>query len=137
MEIVQRALSKDEKEDIKQSFKEYNLSLGIEPHAKEELCWIIQDGDKNVIGALYGDSVWDWVHVDILFVKKEFRKQGIGRQLMETVEAYAVANSVVGIRLSTTSWQAPKFYEKLGYEHYATFDDYAKGHKKICFRKYL
>ena len=39
--------------------------------------------------------------------------------------------------LSTHSFQAPRFYEKHGYERVAALDDYPLGHGQIFLRKRL
>ena len=52
-----------------------------------------------------------------LFVKKEFRKYGIGIQLMKKSEEYAKSIGAKGIELSTAkdNLTAQSLYEKIGY----------------------
>jgi hypothetical protein len=39
--------------------------------------------------------------------------------------------------LRAHSFQAPKFYEGLGYERVGAFDDYPRGHQDVLLRKTL
>jgi ribosomal protein S18 acetylase RimI-like enzyme len=52
-----------------------------------------------------------------LFVKKEFRKYGIGNKLMKKSEEYAKSIGAKGIELSTSkdNLTAQSLYEKIGY----------------------
>jgi GNAT superfamily N-acetyltransferase len=65
------------------------------------------------------------------------RKLGLGRTLMERAEQEAVLGGCLHAYVDTFSFQAPGFYEKLGYERFGVLDDFPPGHQRIFFVKSL
>ena len=95
--------------------------------------------DQQVVGGLFGDIGWGWLHIDILWVDDAYREQGIGSKLLAQAEAESLAMGVDRGYLETTSFQARPFYEKMGYEVFAELEDQPPGYtcyylKKIGFR---
>jgi ribosomal protein S18 acetylase RimI-like enzyme len=77
-----------------------------------------------------------WVHVEYLWVDQTRRGEGLGKALMDAVEAQAHERSCIGLMLTTISFQAPEFYERLGFEVLATLDDYPEnGYQRYCMAK--
>ena len=68
---------------------------------------------------------------------KHFRRRGIGKGVMQATEQQARALGLSGVYLWTESWQAPAFYQKLGYERFVEFEHFLPGHQRLGFRKYL
>jgi len=73
--------------------------------------------------------------VSNLWVDDARRRQGLGRSLLEAVEAEAVHRGCAQIVLSTHSFQAPAFYERMGYLKLAVIYDQPKGYADIVFVK--
>jgi GNAT superfamily N-acetyltransferase len=94
------------------------------------------DSDK-IEGGLWGESSYDWLYIHMLFVSDKFRRRGLGSALMKKAEAIAVHRGYLGIRVDTFDFQAPRFYEKLGYQTFGTLENYPKGHKTIFYSKSL
>ena len=122
------------------------VTAGFENHAKENsapsygkdrINWQVYDSSEHLTGVLTADILWDWMYIDELWVDKNHRGEGIGKELMGKAEEYAVSQSLTGLWLWTQSWQAPKFYEQLGYEEFTRFTDFPKGHYRIGFRKQI
>jgi GNAT superfamily N-acetyltransferase len=63
------------------------------------------------------------------------RGQGIGTRIMRSVENEAARRGCRGVWLDTASYQAPAFYQKLGFTPFARIDDYITGHDRFWFRK--
>lgn len=82
---------------------------------------------RALIGGLVGDLVWDWLHIDALWVDERYRGRGVGGALMRHAEETARAQGIVNVHLETTSFQALPFYQKLGYEVFAELPDKPKG----------
>lgn len=56
---------------------------------------------------------------------------------MNAAELRASERKLTGIYFWTESWQAPRFYAKLGYEQFVEFKNCPPGHSRLGFRKYL
>jgi len=76
-----------------------------------------------------------WIYLDLLWVDEKRRGAGLGRKLISSLEAEARARACVGIYLWTQDFEAPGFYEKLGYEKFVSFDDFIPGHRRMGFMK--
>lgn len=77
--------------------------------------------DNQIIGAVRGNVQEDTGHVSRLMVSLAYQNQGIGRQLMETLEGHFKSNDQVKRLTLFTGKQCQKsvsFYEKLGYNIY-------------------
>jgi len=120
------------------------LATGFELHTKESLApsfqkdrinWLAYEDNEFFVGGLTADVLWDWIYIDKLWVDKNYRGRGIGKKLMDKAEEYVISQSMTGLWLWTQSWQAPKFYEQLGYKEFTRFSDFPKGHYRIGFRK--
>lgn len=94
-------------------------------------------GSEQIIGGLWGLSYYRWLFVELLVVPAALRGQGVGSELMRQAEAVARARDCVGIWLDTFSFQAPGFYEKLGFQRVGRIDDYPPGHNRTFFQKRL
>lgn len=118
-------------------FDRHSNKAGAPAYHKDELYWVSYDNDEALAGVLTADLLWDWLYVDELWVREDFRAQGLGKALLQEAEKYAQSEQLTGIWLWTQSWQAAGFYTGLGYEEFATFPDFPKGHSRIGFRKQL
>ena len=98
--------------------------------------WLLaRDADGKVQGGLLGQTYWSWCSVDVLAVAEAYRRQGIGSRLLAKAEQIARNRGCIGIRLDTTSFQAPGFYSRHGYTEFGRIDDYPPGHTHHWFMK--
>ena len=72
--------------------------------------------DAGCVGELVAMRLWGRLEITLLIVTEEYRKQGVGGQLLDTAEAYARRNKLAGIHLWTPSFQGEGFYESRGYK---------------------
>jgi GNAT superfamily N-acetyltransferase len=91
----------------------------------------------DIIGGLWGETMFSYLHVDLLFVPETLRYSGIGRQLMTQAEEEATRRGCHGAWLDTFSFQARRFYERLGYAVFGTIEDYPPGHSRFFMKKTL
>ncbi len=79
--------------------------------------FVVYDGEKPAaVARLYGD--FPDFHIGRVAVLPQYRGTGLGQQLMEQVEAFALKlnnNARCNISLSAQT-RAAKFYEKCGYK---------------------
>lgn len=97
---------------------------------------IIARNNKNeIIGGIYGRSMWGTLEIKTFVVKPENRNKGIGQKLINEAEKEAKKRNCRYISLDTFSFQAPKFYEKYGFVKIGTETDFPKGFEKYYYRK--
>lgn len=76
-------------------------------------------------------------YVTYLWVDESQRGRGLGRALLKEAEAHADLKGCSVIFLATHSFQAPAFYERMGYRQQAIVRDHPVGHANIVFAKRL
>jgi ribosomal protein S18 acetylase RimI-like enzyme len=122
--------STDDTAFVRNKFIEFNdKQSGVFP--SKELHLFSYDPEKKIIGGLFGDISWGWLHVDILWVDEAYRQHGIGNALMDRAETEAREMGVLNSYLETTDFQAVGFYEKRGYKVFAQLENQPPGH--VCY----
>ena len=75
------------------------------------------------------------LYVSTVFVDEEYRRKGIGTQLIYEMEKRAAAMGVNIIRLDTFNWQGKEFYEALGYERVGHYENAEDNYSEYFFVK--
>lgn len=96
-----------------------------------------RDMDGEIQGGLRATCYWNTLHIELLWIAAEARSRGLGREIIECAEIYALENRCSKAFVETTSWQAKPFYEKHGYKLIATLNDRPKGHASHYLAKSL
>ena len=91
--------------------------------------------DGALAGGLNGSTYWRWLHVRHLWVHADFRRGGLGRELLTSAETEAKQRGCVGVELDTFSFQARGFYGRMGYAVFGTLDDCPPGHSRYFMYK--
>ncbi|MEQ8480454.1 MAG: GNAT family N-acetyltransferase [Hoeflea sp.] len=91
--------------------------LGV-PFDPKRLYLRALDADGHLVGGLTAHTVQGWLFVKLLGVKEGQRGTGTGRKLLARAEAFARSEGMVGVYLDTFEFQAPRFYESLGYSEF-------------------
>jgi len=97
----------------------------------------VKSQTDKVIGAVTGHTWGGTCQVTHLWVHESHRRKGLGVALMNAVESEAMRRGCRQVLLSTHSFQAPEFYERLGYKREASIEDYPKGHANVFYLKKL
>lgn len=122
IEEIEERLSAYDKEHITYELSG-NVSIGI-----------CRDG-KLIAGADGCMTTYRIFYLSTLFVDPQYRRQGIGRELMEAVEQRAVALGANLIRLDTFDWQGATFYQRLGYEQVGCYTNEVDHFSEYFFLK--
>ena len=96
----------------------------------------LRDDSGEVIGAFTGHT-WGCCVITHLWVHESRWRQGLGRALLQAAETEAARRGCELAVLSTHDFQAPAFYERLGYERRAVIRDRPKGHADLVYVKRL
>lgn len=72
--------------------------------------------NDNIVGIITGHSYYKEIHISDLIVLEQYRNKKIGSKLIEKVEEYYKNKGFENINLTTYDFQAPKFYQKCGFE---------------------
>lgn len=109
----------------------------VGPDNHELLNIVEYHNSGNIIAGILGGTYWGWMHIDILWVDENHRKQGLGTQLLKAAESEAINRGCHSVHVDTMSWQAPDFYKKHGYEIISELNDIPSGNKKYHLIKKL
>jgi GNAT superfamily N-acetyltransferase len=94
--------------------------------------------EKGEVTAAFSGHTWGGCCVIAhLWVHELHRGRGLGRLLMHAIEAEASRRGCEQIVLSTHSFQAPAFYERLGYEKQGVIHGRPKGYADIAYVKHI
>jgi ribosomal protein S18 acetylase RimI-like enzyme len=96
---------------------------------------------KSPLGErLAGLHGWTWggsCYIQDLWVQKDLRGQGYGTKLLQAAEHEARTRGCHQVILDSYDFQAPGFYQKLGYEVFAVLEDHPRNHRNYYLRKQL
>ena len=93
--------------------------------------------DGRPLGGLVGSTNLGWLHVQLLAVAPEARRQGIGAVLLEAAETLARQRGCHGAWLDTYQYQGPDYYPRLGWRMFGALPDYPPGGVRRFYRKAL
>lgn len=108
-------LSKESVKKMCKGFIEYEKAHEIDIKYKE-FAFVLLDEDNTTFGVLSAYTAFAEVYIDDIWVDKSVRGKGYGRQLLNTLEEHFKGKGYNNINLVTSSFQAPGFYKKCGYE---------------------
>jgi GNAT superfamily N-acetyltransferase len=97
----------------------------------------VRNKQGTLLGGLVGIRFWNGLFIDLVWVTESHRKRGIGKELMNRAESEVKAHGGEVVFLSTWSFQAPGFYEKLGYKAFGTLENMPRGFSRTWYRKWL
>jgi GNAT superfamily N-acetyltransferase len=113
----------EDREAIVAPLRVYNRDNGP-PTERLPVAIVLQDEGGQTIGGLWGSTMFDWLHVDLLVVPESMRGQDVGAALMRKAEAIARERGCVGAWLDTFAFQARGFYERIGYSVFGEIPDH-------------
>ena len=110
-----------------------------QPNDPEAFHIFAREADGDLIGGVTGKVwvTWHWLQIDVMWVEPMHRKQGLGRRLLGAAEEEGRNRGCKHVRLNTGSYQAPGFYEGLGYRSYGVLEDFPPGETVYMMRKDL
>ncbi len=124
--IIQTILTPELKQWIMDGFAKHAIDqTGIDGLKEEVVLFEIREG-KNLVGCVALQIFWEQLHIKYLFVEEAYRAQGFARALMEHAFKFGKTNACHFAFVETMNFQAPDFYQKLGFKIDFIRDGYAK-----------
>jgi len=96
-----------------------------------------RDGKGRLLGGLILQSYWKESYVELLWLSDRARGRGTGRRLIEEAERRARRRGSLLVHLNTYSFQAPGFYEKLGFKRVGGMSGSPPGESRHFYVKRL
>src|SRR3989344_2262245 len=94
------------------------------PRKSKTLSIFLKEQNNKPLGGVIVTFLWNGMEINSLWIDESVRKQGWGRKLMQAVEDEAIKRGCKIAFTNTFPWQAPEFYEKLGYSLYGKLDGF-------------
>lgn len=138
-------LTEPEKETVYSWLRDFNherngeLMRSLEIEGTEVPLFLsARDETGKVIGGLEGLIIHKWVRIQIMAVEPSQRGQGVGTDLVARAETLALQHGCEHAFVDTMSYQAPGFYEQLGYREVGRVPNWdSHDHDKIYLMKDL
>jgi GNAT superfamily N-acetyltransferase len=97
----------------------------------------MRDGEGNIVGGSHGWISLGWLHIDVLWLKQDIRRKGLGRQILGAIGGEAKRKGCRFSELDTLSFQALDFYLKCGYTIFGELDQLDGNHRRYFLKKTL
>lgn len=128
-------IHQDDLQQIIAGLNEANVGR-VPPDDKRPLSILWRENGR-LLGGLTGHTHWGWLYIKLLWVAPQQRGSSLGRQLMLAAESEARQRGCHTAFVNTFSFQAPTFYQKLGYTIWGQLEEYPAGHQRIYLQKKL
>ena len=126
----------NDKKILVEGMLDYHNSKG-HPRKKDIFSIALRNKDNKFVGGVTISVLWNGMEIDSLWVDESVRGQGWGTKLMEAAETEGRKRGCTFAYTNTFSWQAPRFYEKIGYKLFGRLEDFPKGCCLSYYRKSL
>jgi len=103
----------------------------------EGLAFVIRDGNDRIVGVAAGYSWAGISELRQMWVDESYRGQGYGRTLLTAFIDESRKRGLRRIWVASYDFQAPKMYEKFGFQRIAEFDGWPEGHTNVLLCKEL
>ena len=134
--VVNERPNERDVQELKQHLRDYNVT-----HAKSNdgygIAIFVRDDQRQMVAGISGSLWGECLEIDYLWVQGAVRGQGVGKQLLIALEEAAVVRGCRQITLETFSFQAPEFYQKLGYIQFGVIDGFGNRFRKFYLQKRL
>jgi GNAT superfamily N-acetyltransferase len=96
-----------------------------------------RNASGKIVGGAILQSYWKETYLELLWLSEKARGQGVGSELIREAERQARRRGSALMHLNTYSFQAPGFYEKLGYRRIGAIRGSPEGASRYFYAKRL
>ena len=97
----------------------------------------VRGAGGRVLGGLILQQWWKESYIELLWLSERARRYGYGRELIAEAERRARRRGSKLLHLNTYSFQAPRFYEKLGFRCFGRISGSPRGESRYFYVKRL
>lgn len=133
--VIEKSSEEDKKLVLGGLLKYNDEAVPDAPGCSGDISRKVVDEHGKIVAGLIGMLYWGCAYVEILWVDKEHRKDGIGSLLLKEIEQEVKEKGGHMIHLDTFDFQAKDFYLKNGFEIFGILDDCPEGHKRYYLKK--
>ena len=101
------------------------------------LSFLATDANGTQIGAIAGYTWAGMAEIKQLWVDEPHRGKGLGQKLLDAAVTEAIIRGCQVVWVASYDFQAPRFYEKFGFERQAELTDCPPGHTHFILRRRL
>ena len=137
--VVDDSATVEEINLVREKLKQYNQEQtgGVYGQPGFEINLALKNAQDEVVGGVICCTMLNAMYLDVLWVADDYRKQGYGRKLVLAAEQIGREKGCISSHTWTFDFQAPRFYEKIGYRQIGVYDGYPDGLKEYVFKKTL
>ena len=114
----------------------YNIQQAGQDNARN-LCFVLRSADGEIYGGVIGATYWDWLYINLMWIREDLRGQGYGARLLALAEEEGLRRGARHSHLDTFSFQALEFYRKFGYQVFGQLENFPAGHTRYFLSKDL
>lgn len=131
--------TEEEVEEFQKGFEAYNMEQtnGEFNSPQPWLSLVLKDHGGTIVGGIMTSTLYWTQYLEVLWVDQKYRDVGYGRNLVMEAHRLGKEQGCLSSHTYTFSWQAPEFYQTVGYKLNATYDGYAGGIKEHILMKKL
>jgi GNAT superfamily N-acetyltransferase len=125
--LVDRNPSKQDVHVLRSQLVAYNIAQAHIDKG-QDLAIFVRDTQDQLVAGIVGRTWGQCLEINYLWVHHDLRGQGYGKRLVQTLEQEAQTQGCCTAAVDTYSFQAPEFYQRLGYKVFGSVDGYPDGH---------
>ena len=122
---------------VEAGLRRYNIEHGRIADEVRDLFVYARDEDGKIVGGVLGRTWGVCAQICVLWVDEARRGQGLGTTLMKRAEEEAVRRGCTLAYLDTFTFQAPAFYEGLGYRTRYSISGFPRDLRQLYYEKRL
>jgi GNAT superfamily N-acetyltransferase len=92
-----------------------------------DISLILLDRNQNIMGGVITSMLAGIMHLEVLWVDEKLRRKGLGKDLVLTAEKLGRKKGYPASQTWTFSFQAPEFYQSIGYKIKGICQGYCDG----------
>ncbi len=116
--------------------RQFNVEhLGDE--ATQPLTIVARNTTGDIVGGVVGRTIYKNLLINLVWIDAHYRGQGLGQKLMQVAQTQAIKRGCLIAQLDTLDFQAPGFYQKLGFIIIGTVPKFPGSPERYFMMKHL